>query len=33
VKGATYIRLVATNGVDNAYWDHADFADAKITCD
>ncbi|WP_248958568.1 NPCBM/NEW2 domain-containing protein [Sphaerisporangium perillae] len=33
VQGATYIRLVATNGVDNAYWDHADFADATITCD
>ncbi|WP_405149619.1 NPCBM/NEW2 domain-containing protein [Sphaerisporangium sp. NBC_01403] len=33
VKGAAYVRLVATNGVDNAYWDHADFADAKITCD
>ncbi|GLW07771.1 hypothetical protein Misp01_29010 [Microtetraspora sp. NBRC 13810] len=32
VRGATFVRLVATNGVDNAYWDHADFADAKITC-
>ncbi|MGK5558678.1 NPCBM/NEW2 domain-containing protein, partial [Actinomadura kijaniata] len=33
VKGAEHIRLVATNGGDNAYFDHADFADAKITCD
>jgi alpha-galactosidase len=33
VKGAEYIRLVATNGGDNAYFDHTDFADAKITCD
>jgi alpha-galactosidase len=33
VKGARYIRLVATNGGDNAYFDHTDFADAKITCD
>ncbi|WP_067479020.1 NPCBM/NEW2 domain-containing protein [Actinomadura hibisca] len=33
VKGAEYVRLVATNGGDNAYHDHTDFADAKITCD
>ncbi|MGI5171721.1 NPCBM/NEW2 domain-containing protein [Spirillospora sp. CA-253888] len=33
VKGAEHIRLVATNGGDNAYFDHTDFADAKITCD
>jgi alpha-galactosidase len=33
VKGATFIRLVVTNSGDNAYFDHADFADAKITCD
>lgn len=32
VKGATYVRLVATNGGDNATSDHADFADASITC-
>jgi alpha-galactosidase len=32
VTGARYIRLVATNGGDNAYFDHTDFADAKITC-
>jgi alpha-galactosidase len=33
VKGAQYIRLVATNGGDNAFFDHTDFADAKITCE
>lgn len=33
VKGAEYVRLVATNGGDNAYFDHTDFADAKITCE
>ncbi|KAB8193140.1 alpha-galactosidase [Nonomuraea phyllanthi] len=32
VEGARYIRLVATNGGDNATSDHVDFADATITC-
>ncbi|MER6949366.1 NPCBM/NEW2 domain-containing protein [Nonomuraea sp. NPDC000554] len=32
VEGARYVRLVATNGGDNATSDHADFADAVITC-
>ncbi|GAA5182579.1 NPCBM/NEW2 domain-containing protein [Rugosimonospora acidiphila] len=32
VTGAKYVRLIATNGGDNAFFDHADFADAKITC-
>lgn len=32
IAGARYIRLVATNGGDNATSDHADFADAAITC-
>ncbi|MCK2216858.1 NPCBM/NEW2 domain-containing protein [Actinomadura sp. ATCC 31491] len=32
VTGARYVRLVATNGGDNATSDHADFADAAITC-
>ncbi|MEV0201619.1 NPCBM/NEW2 domain-containing protein [Nonomuraea sp. NPDC050691] len=33
VRGARFVRLVATNGGDNATSDHADFADAAITCD
>ncbi|MGP3919105.1 NPCBM/NEW2 domain-containing protein [Nonomuraea sp. 10N515B] len=32
IEGARYIRLVATNGGDNATSDHADFADATVTC-
>ncbi|WP_327092238.1 NPCBM/NEW2 domain-containing protein [Nonomuraea sp. NBC_01738] len=32
VEGARYLRLVVTNGGDNATSDHADLADAKITC-
>ncbi|NUP66794.1 MAG: alpha-galactosidase [Nonomuraea sp.] len=32
IEGARYVRLVATNGGDNATSDHADFADAAITC-
>ncbi|MCG5216413.1 NPCBM/NEW2 domain-containing protein [Streptosporangium sp. KLBMP 9127] len=32
VEGARHVRLVATNGGDNAYSDHVDFADATITC-
>lgn len=32
VEGAHHVRLVATNGGDNAYSDHVDFADATITC-
>lgn len=32
VDGARYLRLVATNAGDNAYYDHADFADATVTC-
>jgi alpha-galactosidase len=32
VTGARYVRLVATNSGDNAFFDHADFADARITC-
>ncbi|SEG91340.1 alpha-galactosidase [Nonomuraea solani] len=33
IKGARFVRLVATNGGDNATSDHADFADATITCE
>ncbi|MEV0385341.1 NPCBM/NEW2 domain-containing protein [Nonomuraea sp. NPDC050643] len=33
VEGARFVRLVATNGGDNATSDHADFADATITCE
>lgn len=32
IEGARFVRLVATNGGDNATSDHADFADATITC-
>ena len=32
VAGANFVRLVATNGGDNATSDHADFAGASITC-
>ncbi|MFF0863943.1 NPCBM/NEW2 domain-containing protein [Nonomuraea sp. NPDC003560] len=32
VAGARFVRLVATNGGDNATSDHADFADATVTC-
>ncbi|MGN9842717.1 NPCBM/NEW2 domain-containing protein [Nonomuraea sp. H19] len=32
IEGARFVRLVATNGGDNATSDHADFADAAITC-
>ncbi|WP_043641107.1 NPCBM/NEW2 domain-containing protein [Nonomuraea candida] len=32
IAGARFVRLVATNGGDNATSDHADFADATITC-
>ncbi|MFD0661832.1 NPCBM/NEW2 domain-containing protein [Thermocatellispora tengchongensis] len=32
VEGARYLRLVVTNGGDNAYYDHADFAGATVTC-
>ncbi|MEV4217459.1 NPCBM/NEW2 domain-containing protein [Nonomuraea sp. NPDC049725] len=32
VEGARHVRLVATNGGDNAYSDHVDFADATVTC-
>ncbi|WP_146615857.1 NPCBM/NEW2 domain-containing protein, partial [Nonomuraea aridisoli] len=33
VEGARFVRLVATNGGDNATSDHVDFADATITCE
>ncbi|MED7923231.1 NPCBM/NEW2 domain-containing protein [Nonomuraea sp. LP-02] len=33
VTGARHVRLVATNGGDNATSDHVDFADAVITCE
>ncbi|GIH63533.1 NPCBM/NEW2 domain-containing protein [Microbispora siamensis] len=33
VRDARYVRLVVTNAGDNAYFDHADLADATITCD
>jgi alpha-galactosidase len=33
IEGARFVRLVATNGGDNATSDHADFADAAITCE
>ncbi|MEU6714695.1 NPCBM/NEW2 domain-containing protein [Nonomuraea sp. NPDC046802] len=32
VAGARFVRLVVTNGGDNATSDHADFADVAITC-
>ncbi|WP_158088598.1 NPCBM/NEW2 domain-containing protein [Thermoactinospora rubra] len=32
VEGARYVRLVVANGGDNAYFDHADLADATVTC-
>lgn len=32
VAGARFVRLVVTNGGDNATSDHADLADATITC-
>ncbi|WP_188187927.1 NPCBM/NEW2 domain-containing protein [Nonomuraea sp. SYSU D8015] len=32
IEGARFVRLVATNGGDNATSDHVDFADATITC-
>jgi alpha-galactosidase len=32
VSGAAVVRLVVTNGGDNAYFDHADWASATITC-
>jgi NPCBM/NEW2 domain len=32
VSGAAVVRLVVTNGGDNAYFDHADWAAATITC-
>jgi alpha-galactosidase len=32
VTNARYVRLVVTNAGDNAYFDHADLADATITC-
>lgn len=32
VQGARFVRLVVTNGGDNATSDHADLADATITC-
>ncbi|MEV0586165.1 NPCBM/NEW2 domain-containing protein [Nonomuraea sp. NPDC050310] len=32
VQGAGHVRLVVTNGGDNAQSDHADIADATITC-
>ncbi|WP_214324530.1 NPCBM/NEW2 domain-containing protein [Nonomuraea sediminis] len=32
VTGARYVRLVVTNGGDNATSDHADFGEAAITC-
>ncbi|MEU4329065.1 NPCBM/NEW2 domain-containing protein [Nonomuraea dietziae] len=32
VEGAMFVRLVAANGGDNVFSDHADFADATITC-
>lgn len=32
IQGARHVRIVVTNGGDNAYFDHADLADATITC-
>ena len=32
VTGKTALQLVVTNGGDNVDYDHADWADAKLTC-
>ena len=32
VTGKTNLQLVVTNGGDNVNYDHADWADAKLTC-
>ena len=32
ITGAQELRLVVTNGGDNVYYDHADWADAKVRC-
>jgi len=32
VTGATVLRLVVTDGGDNINYDHADWADARLTC-
>ncbi len=32
LNGVTQLRLVVTDGGDNVYWDHADWADAWIEC-
>jgi len=32
VTGATSLQLLVTNGGDNMNYDHADWADAKLTC-
>ncbi|MEZ4569727.1 MAG: NPCBM/NEW2 domain-containing protein [Thermomicrobiales bacterium] len=32
ISGVTTLRLVVTNGGDNIYWDHADWAEAKVVC-
>jgi alpha-galactosidase len=32
VPGATFVRLVVTDGGDGTGWDHADWGDAQITC-
>ncbi|MEN3356956.1 MAG: alpha-galactosidase [Mycobacteriales bacterium] len=32
VAGATFVRLVVTDGGDGTGWDHADWGDARITC-
>ena len=32
VSGYSQIRLVTVDGGDNVYWDHADWADARLIC-
>jgi alpha-galactosidase len=32
VPGATFVRLVVTDGGDGTGWDHADWGDARISC-
>src|SRR5258708_39548552 len=32
LTGVTTMRLVVTDGGDNNYFDHTDWADAKLTC-
>jgi hypothetical protein len=32
LMGATQLRLVVTDAGDNPYYDHADWADARVVC-